>query len=419
MRKQQLARDRREAGYRARAQTSQSPREPRTQVPSASRNERREDDPCGGAERALYKARALAAKARREAKQALATKARADQAELNLRIKEREVEAHNARLKERKERKERLDNLLTPEQTRAKARRDYAHDRVARAESMGHGAAYEKFKSGYRAITPAKPHGLLANAKLGLQIAARDFATALEKGTTGALYTQCNQKLDKAFAWYQDLVTQERLNEMMPGKATSEGYALRQVAEATRKAEIQAKWFYNQGITEDPAIQPLDYPKSVTLLGNLKRLAEARYADTADKSVRDRKNEALKQYTQCLIPFLIKRMVDTASAGKAETEAPTPAPVEHGNNPVATPAASSMSAAEAEAYAAELSAQEAERDARAAVFTEPSLREEATRRRVHDTQLAKAKAFIAWSGAHDPHRVAPRRLKHETDAQYT
>jgi hypothetical protein len=99
MRKQQLARVRREAGYRARAQTSQSPREPRTQVPSASRNERREDDPRGGAESALYKARALAAKARREAKQALATKAKADQAELNLRIKEREVEAHNARRK--------------------------------------------------------------------------------------------------------------------------------------------------------------------------------------------------------------------------------------------------------------------------------------------------------------------------------
>ena len=66
-----------------------------------------------------------------------------------------------------------------------------------------------------------------------------------------ALLLACNQKLDKAFAWYQDLVTQERLNEMMPGKATSEGYALRQVAEATRKAEIQAKWFYNQGITEE------------------------------------------------------------------------------------------------------------------------------------------------------------------------
>jgi hypothetical protein len=47
MKKQQLARDRREAGYRARAQTSESPRDSRTQVPSASRNERREDAPRG------------------------------------------------------------------------------------------------------------------------------------------------------------------------------------------------------------------------------------------------------------------------------------------------------------------------------------------------------------------------------------
>ena len=54
------------------------------------------------------------------------------------------------------------------------------------------------------------------------------------------------------------------------------------MAEATRKAEIQAKWYYNQGITEDPAIQPLDHPKSETLLDNLKCLAEARFADTSD-----------------------------------------------------------------------------------------------------------------------------------------
>jgi hypothetical protein len=302
--------------------------------------------------------RALAAKARRDAKQALAAKAKADQAEYNLLVKARTVEAHNARRKERKERKERLDNLLTPEQTRAKARSDYAHDRVARAESLGHGAAFEKFKGGYRGISPAKPPALLANAKLGLQLAARAYATALKTGHDSALPTQCNAKLDKAFAWYQDLVTQSCLNEMMPSRTTPEGYALRQVAEATRKAEIQAKWYYQQGIIEDPAILPLDHPKSETHLGNLQRLAKARFADTTDKSVRDRKNEALKQYTKCLIPFLIKRMVDTASAGKAETEAAVPAPKEHRTNPAATPTTSSMSVAEAEAYAAELSARE-------------------------------------------------------------
>ena len=76
-------------------------------------------------------------------------------------------------------------------------------------------------------------------------------------------------------------------------------------------------------------------------MGNLKRLAEARYADTADKSARDHKNEALKQYTKCLIPFLIKRMVGTASANNAEAETPTLAPEEHGNNPAAASAVSS------------------------------------------------------------------------------
>ena len=76
--------------------------------------------------------------------------------------------------------------------------------------------------------------------------------------------------------------------------------------------------------------------------------------------------------------------------------------------------------AEAEVYAAELSAQEAELDARVTVFTgPPPTRDEAARQRVHHTQLAQAKAFLAWSGARDPKRIAPARLKHETDAQYT
>ena len=70
------ARDRREATYRA-----------RTQVPSASRTERREDDPRGSAESALHRKRALAAKA--------------DQAEYQLLVKARAVKAHNARRKER------------------------------------------------------------------------------------------------------------------------------------------------------------------------------------------------------------------------------------------------------------------------------------------------------------------------------
>jgi hypothetical protein len=103
-------------------------------------------------------------------------------------------------------------------------------------------------------------------------------------------------------------------------------------------------------------------------LGNLRRLAKARKADATDKSVRNRKNVALKQYTKSLLPILIKRMVDTASsADKAEAEALAPAPKERGTDPAATPATASMSVAKAEAYAAELSAQEAERDARAAV----------------------------------------------------
>jgi hypothetical protein len=53
-------------------------------------------------------------------------------------------------------------------------------------------------------------------------------------------------------------------------------------------------------------IQPLDHPKSKMLFSNLQRLAKARNADTTDKSVRDRKNVALKQYTKSLIPILIK-----------------------------------------------------------------------------------------------------------------
>ena len=89
-----------------------------------------------------------------------------------------------------------------------------------------------------------------------------------------------------------------------------------------------------------PSLQPLDHLKSETLLGDLKRLAEARNADSADKSARDRKNMALKQYTKSLIPILIKIMVDAASADKAEAEAP--APKEHGTSPASTPATTSV-----------------------------------------------------------------------------
>jgi hypothetical protein len=85
------------------------------------------------------------------------------------------------------------------------------------------------------------------------------------------------------------------------------------------------------GIIKDPAMKPLDHPKSKMLLGDLQRLAKARNADTSDKLTRDRKNVAMTQYTESLIPILIKRMVDGDSANKAEAEASTIAPKERGN----------------------------------------------------------------------------------------
>jgi hypothetical protein len=106
---------------------------------------------------------------------------------------------------------------------------------------MAHAAAFEIFKSGHRGIPPTKPPGLVANAKLGLQIAARAIATALERGHKGALYTQRSAKMDKAFGWYQDLMTLICLNKMVPHKTTPEEYVLKQVALATELAEKQAK----------------------------------------------------------------------------------------------------------------------------------------------------------------------------------
>ena len=106
-------------------------------------------------------------------------------------------------------------------------------------------------------------------------------------------------------------------------------------------------------------------------MGDLQRLAKARNADTSDKPTRDRKNAAMKQYTESLLPILIQRMVDGDSANKAKAEAPLTHEV-RGAQPASTPAITAMSEAEAEAYAIELSTREAGLEARAATFTGPT-----------------------------------------------
>jgi hypothetical protein len=77
MKKQKLARDKREASHRASEQSNGPARNSRTHVPSASLNERREDGPHGNGRAAAQRKRALATKARREAKQARAVGLRA------------------------------------------------------------------------------------------------------------------------------------------------------------------------------------------------------------------------------------------------------------------------------------------------------------------------------------------------------
>jgi cell division septation protein DedD len=153
---------------------------------------------------------------------------------------------------------------------------------------------------------------------------------------------------------------------MMPRLETSESYALRQVAAATKLAEKRAKWFYQQGNTDDPIIKPLDHPKSEKLLDDLKRISKARRDNRTDKSVRERNNTVMEQYTKSLIPILIKRMVDAASADKAE--APAPAPKEHEPSPAPTPATTSKNEAEATASPAPTPATTSMNEAEAAAY---------------------------------------------------
>ena len=78
----------------------------------------------------------------------------------------------------------------------------------------------------------------------------------------------------------------------MPRQTTPEAYVLGQVAEAEQQADKNAKWYYDHKITEDPAIGPLDYPKSKQLLVHLQNMAKERHADMTNKVNRDRKNSA-------------------------------------------------------------------------------------------------------------------------------
>jgi hypothetical protein len=120
---------------------------------------------------------------------------------------------------------------------------------VAKATGEAEIAATKIFRTGYRGVAPTK---LVANAKLGIQIATRAVTRAMDKGYTGVLYAQCDAKLNKAFARHQDLMTPICLNKMVPRHTTSEEYVLGQVAEATKQAEKRAKWFYQHGIIKDP-----------------------------------------------------------------------------------------------------------------------------------------------------------------------
>jgi hypothetical protein len=150
-------------------------------------------------------------------------------------------------------RKAQRENGLTPEQTQHKTAGQFARERVARAESLGHGTAYDKCNSGYKGtITTISPE-LMADAKLRLEIAARDNAINRRKGYSKELLAQSNTRLDEAFTTYQDLVTQSCLKEMMPRLETSENYGIRQVVHATKLAEKRAQWFYQQGNTDDPS----------------------------------------------------------------------------------------------------------------------------------------------------------------------
>jgi hypothetical protein len=279
----------------------------------------------------------------------------------------------------------------------------------------------------------------MADAKLGLEVAARNNAICRRKGFKEETLAQSNKELDEAFTRYQNLVTQNCLKEMAPRLEKPEHYVLRQVAHATKLAERRAEWFYKQGNTDDPVIPPLDYPKSEKLLGELRRLALARRKHLTSKQARKLKDTAMKQYEKSLIPILIKRMVDAASAEEhgsspapapaaistAEAEATAPAPAmtsmseaEATPSPAPTPAATPMTEAEAAEYAAELTAREAELDAKTAEAAgDPPSEEKETRRRWYES-LAKAKAFHAWNGHATPtgsdHAVSKTRRTRNT-----
>ena len=138
---------------------------------------------------------------------------------------------------------------------------------------------------------PVTPPELLAEAKLGLEIAARDTAINLRKGYSKDLFAKSDARLNKAFTRFQNLVTQNCLREMIPRRETSESYALRQVAQAMKLAGKRAKWFYQQGNTDDPVIQPLDRPKSKKLLDDLNRLSKAWQDNKTDKQSRSTKTQ--------------------------------------------------------------------------------------------------------------------------------
>ena len=122
-------------------------------------------------------------------------------------------------------RKAQRENALTKEQMAHESVGLFVRDRVAKAASLGHSAAYDKCNSGYKGTIPVTPPELLAEAKLGLEIAARDTAINLRKGYSKDLYAKSDARLNKAFTRYQkNLVTQNCLREMIPRRETSESY---------------------------------------------------------------------------------------------------------------------------------------------------------------------------------------------------
>ena len=239
--KQELARDKRAAKQQAGTQGARLAHEAQAHVPSASPNGRQRGGLRGSGETATQRKYALAAKARREARQARDAKAQADRAEQQLLEKSREVESFMDKRKAHQARKAQRESALTVEQRQHLTAGQFSRERVARADSLGHADAYDKCVGGYKGTIPTISPALMADAKLGLEVAARNNAICRRKGYSKELLAQSDPRLDEAFTKYQDLVTQSCLKEMMPRRTTSEDYVLKQVAEATRLAEKQAK----------------------------------------------------------------------------------------------------------------------------------------------------------------------------------